>query len=142
LESEEVVTEEGAEGYIQFRDGMRGAGQPVQNVATVDGGSVSFCAEDLFVDIVPVQIGASIVGDANGDARNDIADPSWIINERCRDGEPSRCREASDANADGLLDLSDGTYLIQYLFFAGSAPVGSLECAINPNSTVESCPAG
>src|SRR5690606_20101758 len=27
LESEEVVTEEGAEGYIPFRDGMRGAGQ-------------------------------------------------------------------------------------------------------------------
>jgi hypothetical protein len=143
--SEGVVTEAGAEASLSFKDGLTGAGQPVNNVATVGGKTAEYCAlaqQVLEIDIVPVQVGSFIAGDANGDARLDIGDPIWIINELFRSGLPSLCRAATDANGDDLIDLSDATHIIQYLFFAGAAPSGSLTCAIDDAVTPEECPFG
>jgi hypothetical protein len=118
----------GAAGTVSGVDGLVGAGQPVDNVATVGGKTVTYsCIQsaNIVYDAPPVQ--RFRPGNANSDLRLDIADPIWIINELFREGTPSSCRAATDANGDGLIDLSDATFLINYLFFSGAAP-SSLDC--------------
>ena len=54
----------------------------------------------------------------------DIADPIWILSELM--GDPccvTTCKEAADANNDGLgPDVSDAVHLINYLFDGGPEP--------------------
>ena len=103
---------------VRFVDGLRGSGQPVSNRFTVRGQSVEP------VHLVPLAIRFSddtrfVRGDANGDEKVDVADAVWCINELVRRGAPAPCQRATDVNGDGLYDLSDPMYLIQWLFLSG-----------------------
>ncbi|MBI4602781.1 MAG: hypothetical protein HY721_12560 [Planctomycetes bacterium] len=105
-------------GLVRFRDGLRGSGQPVQNILTVDGRSVAP------LHFVPLEIRrAGVVlfrrGDANDDGKVNIADAVWIVNELVRRGPPTRCERAADSNGDGLRDLSDAVYMVHWLFLSG-----------------------
>lgn len=113
---------EGASASASFQDGLTGSGQPVNNVATVAGATVSFlCAQTHNLNFVktdnPVQR-----GEANGDGRTDLADPIYTINFLFRNGPGFACEAAADANGDGMTDLSDATFVVAYLFLSGPAP--------------------
>ncbi len=136
---------------IEFKDGLRGAGQPVPNVITVKGGTV-FAAgyRNLRIKLgAVVEEQVFIRGDPNDDGKSNIADPIWIVNELVRQGPKTACQDAADANDDGLIDLSDAMYLIQWRFLAGPQPkapfpkcgpdaeVDGLSC---PKGSVKACP--
>jgi hypothetical protein len=128
---------------LKGEDGLVGSGQPVNNVATVNGATETFgCIQSVNVTFTKPSIGSFKSGDGNGDARIDIADPIYLINNLFRDGPDFPCQESADANGDQVTDLSDATYMIAYLFQAGPVPVGDLECHTSESSTPESCPSG
>lgn len=136
---------------LTFKDGLQGAGQPVLNVFTVGGATVAGCNTNV-ADVTvrfgtfgpPVRFFRR--GNANGDAKVNIADPIWIINEVFREGPKSGCEAALDVNGDDMLDASDAVYLIDYLFKGGSPPpapfgecgepTGTLTCEVSTDDCV------
>jgi hypothetical protein len=129
---------------IRFLDGLVGQGQPVPNVITVKGNTVTpGHLISLEVKKGTVQAKRFKRGDANDDGKVNIADPIWIINELVRSGPPTACKGAADANDDGLVDLSDAMYLIQWRFLGGSAPTAPFPaCGNDPTDDALECPAG
>jgi len=135
---------------IMFMDGLRGSGQPVQNILTVNGNSVTptnLISLDVKCQAGPPPSGKFVRGNANDDGKVNIADPIWIINELVRKGPKTKCQDAADANDDGQMDLSDAMYLIQWRFLAGpapSAPFGGIPagCGTDPTADSLDCAAG
>jgi hypothetical protein len=79
-------------------------------------------------------------GNANADARTDIADPIFILAYLFSSGAPPPCADAADANDDGALDLADGVYILQSLFAGGPAmpaPFGA--CGIDATADALDC---
>lgn len=114
-------------GTIGPKDGLRGSGQPVANVATVGGETVGYClSPDLDVSFIVPPVSDFVSGELNSDGRLDIADPIYLINAMFRGGPPVACPAAADVNADGEFgDVSDAVYIISYLWEGGPPPVGS-----------------
>lgn len=135
---------EGGSSTLRIFDGLRGSGQPVASVITVDGGSRRACnmtSARLFIEHIHGDDSHRFIrGNANGDLRFDIADPIWIVNELYLEGPPSQCPDDSDSNDDGIVDASDVVYLIEYLFRAGSSPpTPFLECGADPTPDETDC---
>jgi len=130
-----------AVGNVAFVNGMQGSGQPVQNVATIEGGTSEFvCMQAAQVVIRPVVDPTFLRGDANGDAKVDIADPIWIVNELFRGGPASGCQKAADANDDGTVDVTDVTSLVSYQFMGGDAPALPFpDCGTDPTEDELEC---
>jgi hypothetical protein len=63
-----------------------------------------------------------IRGDANNDARLDIADGIWIINNLFYAGPDTACKPAADSNNDGLRNIADAVYLFNYQLQPGATP--------------------
>jgi hypothetical protein len=134
---------------LKFKDGLVGSGEPVPLVITIGGDSASACNFTSASVRVVFRLGGPPPGAefrrgfVNPDMKFDIADPIWIINDLFRDGPPTPCQDAADANDDGVYDSSDAVYLINYLFKAGPAPVGpSGECALDPTEDTLECAGG
>ncbi len=102
-----------------FADGLTGSGQPVTNLFTVRGATHNPRRR------IPLEIrrGSRFRrGDANDDARVDLADAIWILNELVRDGPRTPCRLAADANDDARVDVSDAIWIAHYRFLHGPPP--------------------
>ena len=101
---------------------------------------VSGC-ELTFVSVDPV---AKFVRcDANGDARIDLSDSVWLLNELFQDGRPTPCLIARDCNHDGNVNLTDAIYLLLYLFSGGPTPSPPFpDCGSVDGMTPEDCPGG
>lgn len=114
------------EGNLLWRDDMQGAGQPVQNVATVSGATQDFgCCENAHISFhtqAVAQVSDFIRCDPNNDGRSNIADAIWIINELVRKGPATACSAAADCNSDDNRDLTDAVFSIAYQFQGGAAP--------------------
>jgi hypothetical protein len=66
-------------------------------------------------------VNGGVIGDANGDAKIDIADVFFLVNHLFSSGPLPI--GPSDVNADFEVDVSDAFYLINYLFGGGDPPV-------------------
>jgi hypothetical protein len=88
----------------------------------VNGGSFTPSYDDGSITLNPVVTSDFLRGDANGDARVNVADAIWIIYELFINGPASTCPIAKDANSDGAYDLGDPTYIINYRFLEGAEP--------------------
>lgn len=114
------------EGNLLWRDDMQGAGQPVQNVATVSGATQDFgCCENAHISFhtrAAPEASDFIRCDPNNDSRINIADAIWIINELVRKGPATACAAAADCNSDENRDLTDAVFAIAYQFQGGMAP--------------------
>jgi hypothetical protein len=107
---------------LKLTNRVRG-GQPIINIVTLDGASVNACNQNtVAIRIRHIASRSFLRGNANADARLDIGDPVWILNDLFHDGRPSPCGDAADSNDDGRLDISDAVHLIRYLFLTGAAP--------------------
>jgi hypothetical protein len=110
---------------IEFLDGLQGPGNPVINVATLDGLSHRPSATRNLT-LVPKGLRSVpfIRGDANRDLKVNIADIISIVYAviPSLDGESVLCVGSGDANSSGGMDLGDATYLIAWLFLAGPEP--------------------
>jgi hypothetical protein len=138
---------DGGASPIAFDDGLRGSGQPVRNVLTVMGQTVT-PVHFISLAIRRVPGNSFVRGDPNGDGRIDLADAVWSVNELVRGGRPSLCPRAADVNGDDRYDLSDPIFLASYLFRGGRpipAPFpscgtdGDTELAC-PEESVRYCP--
>jgi hypothetical protein len=128
---------------IMFMDGLVGAGKAVPNL-------ISAVSELPIETMVHLEIQSEGLpapkrfrrGDANDDAKVNIADPIWIINELVRQGPPTECKSAADANDDGRVDLSDSMYLIAWRFQGGPSPPapGVTNCGTDPTEDTLACP--
>ena len=135
-------------GSLTFVDDLRGSGQPVKNAITVNGNTANnVCnfATPANVGVVfrlkAAPQGAKYVrGNLNGDAKINIADAIWIINELFRSGPSNGCPAASDINGDGVEDAADALYLATYLFKSGPQPPAPFPgCALDPADPTK-CP--
>ena len=140
---DDLGTPELGPGTIRFENGLRGSGQPVNNVLTIESTSVS-PIHLISLEARRVGPGGSFVrGDANDDGRVDLSDAIWIINYLVRGGPPTACRRAVDVNDDGRHDLSDPIYLVQYRFLGGAViPSPYPDCGKDRRQTDSNCPEG
>ncbi|HVR74265.1 MAG TPA: hypothetical protein VMT52_08035, partial [Planctomycetota bacterium] len=132
-----------------------GGDRPLEILAVVGGESIVPDSSDTkTINLIPRGVidGADrfIRGDANNDARVDIADGIWIINTLFYGGGATACAPAADANDDDRRDLTDAMYIFQYQLQPGRTP-GNLfpappapfpNCGSHPDATAENCPQG
>jgi hypothetical protein len=134
------------QGSIQFKDKLRGEGQPVTNVVTYLGESNRPLVQQgigfsLTVGDPPRQ--PFVRGDTNNDSRVDIADAIWLIGDLFLGGPDTLCLEAADVNADGLQDISDVAFSVNYQFLGGPhPPLPFPACGVLEEQDPERCPAG
>ena len=130
--------ETGATATLTWDDGL--GSPPVANVVVVDGASLNANFSDGSIALNPVVTVDFIRGDANSDARVNIADGVWIINELFLGGPANPCPVSSDSNGDGNTDAGDAIYIFNYRFLDGpmpSAPYPS--CGQTDGQTPEDC---
>ncbi|MGB1772141.1 MAG: hypothetical protein ACPHP7_07895, partial [Planctomycetota bacterium] len=130
--------ETGATATLTWDDGL--GSPPVANVVVVGGASLNAAFSDGSIELNPVVTVDFIRGDANNDARVNIADGVWIINELFLGGPANPCPISSDSNGDGSTDAGDAIYIFNYRFLDGpmpSAPYPS--CGQVDGQTPEDC---
>jgi hypothetical protein len=136
--------------HASFIDGLKGAGQPVANVITVNGNSKKpgeTRGLTINVTVKVVQKDNFVRGDPNNDGKEDIGDAIYIVYHvvpSLNNGQyPLACSDAGDADSSGMVDLADAIFLINHQFRAGPAPGGPYPaCGTTDASTSQSCPAG
>lgn len=137
---------------IDFTDGIQGNGMvPTKNLVSVNFESSS---PDLFNCAVCV-VGAGedvefVRGDCNFSTTSgtpvDIADAAAMVGFfflEAANHFPAPCEDACDANDDGLLDVADVVFILEYMFVAGSPPPpdpGPLEPGFDPTEDDLGCP--
>jgi hypothetical protein len=107
---------------IEYRDGLRGSGQPVNNTLTWNGKSVDPCTIPFSVHLVPVLAELFLRGDSDGDGTLDISDAVATVGYLFLGAQAPRCLDAADANDDGQLDLTDPIFCLDFLFRGGGPP--------------------
>ena len=113
---------------------------PVSNVMVVGGASLDAAFEDGAIALNPVVTVDFIRGDANADARVNIADGVWIINELFLGGPANPCPISSDSNGDGNMDAGDAIYIFNYRFLDGPMPTAPYpSCGQVGDQTPEDC---
>jgi hypothetical protein len=141
-----VQGDDGDSGQVCWRDGMRGSGQPVRNVATVNGETREYvCCQRVNITFQAPQVSDYIRCDPNNDGKNDIADAVWIVNELFRGGPATACPAAADCDSqDGMTTLNDAIFCVNYQFRGGSAPAAPFpDCGGREGlSSPAQCPSG
>ncbi len=131
---------------VAYKDGLKGAGQPVNNVITYRGSShrprvQRGIAFEIEVGRPTVQ--SFVRGDANADGKVNVADAVWLVSELFFLGPRGRCFYAGDVNGDGRKDLSDVAFLLGYQFLGGSEPPRPFPyCGVIDGQDPARCPAG
>jgi hypothetical protein len=137
----EVLLTTPGEITLTFASGNESHAAP--NIFTVD--NLSRPAKQLIPGKVRVEkpplVPAFIRGDVNLDAHVDISDAIALIDWRFSGASPPPCEDAADANTDDGLDLTDGVFILLFLFLGGDRPLppqgtpgpdpfrGDLQCA-------------
>ena len=106
---------------INFCDGINGNGSVfLYNNVVIDYRSVQdFERIDTSVLVVPQEIFQR--GDCNSDDKVDLADVATGIGSQFS-GLPILCSDACDSNDDGLINLADSVFVLNWLFKFGDAP--------------------
>jgi hypothetical protein len=132
----------GVSGQVCWRDGMRGSGQPVRNVATVGGETQTYaCCQQANVHFFIIERSDFIRCDPNNDLKSDIADAVWIVNELFRRGPATACLASADCDSNGIEELTDAVFAVNYQFRGGPAP-GAPFPACGGLEFGEACPGG
>jgi hypothetical protein len=86
-------------------------------------------------------------GDVNGDGKEDITDPIFLLGFLFLGGSATPCPDAADGNDDGRLDITDPIFLLSFLFQGGQEPPapGPRTCGADPTADslgpcASSCP--
>ncbi|MEM7260569.1 MAG: hypothetical protein AAF488_01170 [Planctomycetota bacterium] len=103
---------------VEFCNGADATGSvPIENIAVIDFQSIqAVCLHDCGIDVVPTPI--FLRSDCNSDEKVDMADAAAVLAEQLFDYVPE-CDDACDANDDGLINLGDAVWILNYLFKSG-----------------------
>jgi len=106
---------------IDFCDGINGNGQvAINNMAVINYQSIQdFLLVGATYEIIPVP--AFLRGDCNTDTQVDLADAATVIASQFQGFEVG-CLDACDSNDDGLINLADSVFLLNFLFLFGDLP--------------------
>jgi len=126
---------------VTWRDGMRGSGQPVRNVATVDGNTKNLCScQTANLTFIGIDEVPHLRCDPNSDGETNLADAVWIVSQLFRGGQIAECPDSADCNDDSSVDLSDALFATTYRFLGGEEPPAPFSetphddgaCALDP----------
>ena len=123
--------------------GLRGNGVPVRFCALI--GATSHAVDGKNLRMRQQRQPLFLRGDANLDGRLDLADAVRTVSVVVR-GASFECKAVADANGDGVVDSSDITFVLAYLFLGGAPPPAPFpECgagsAEEPSCAVSVCEA-
>ena len=113
---------EGISTTVEYRDGLQGSAQPVNNVLTWNGESITPCTLPFSVNLVRQSAGLFLRGDSDRSGTVDISDAVATVDYLFLGGPPAACLDAADANDDSRLDLADPIFCLDFLFRGGGAP--------------------
>jgi hypothetical protein len=125
LQAEEPQGADDVLASLHFVDGLVGSGQPVPNIAGVDGNSRPPCNRDSALLTIRFQAGSGnqfMRGNANGDSAVNLADAIWSFRALFLTPGESPCRDAEDANDDGAVNIADPLLLLNYQLLGGAIP--------------------
>lgn len=105
---------------IEYRDGLRGSAQPVNNIITWRGRTIVPCASSFSIKLVPAEV--FLRGDFDGGGVLDISDAVASIGYLFLGSRAPGCLDAADTNDDGRLDLADPIFCLDFLFRGGALP--------------------
>lgn len=106
---------------VEWCNGINGNGTvSLYNNAVIDFESIqNYARNDGSVVVVPEEIFQR--GDCNSDDKVDLADSATILANQFN-GFDILCPDACDSNDDGLLNMADSVYLLNWLFKFGPIP--------------------
>jgi len=107
---------------LQYRDGLRGSGQPVNNRLTHNGITIVPCLDSLQLSLLFLSGDEFIRGDSDSSVGLDISDSLRTIGYLFLGMEPPACLDAADINDDGRVDLADPVFCLDFLFRGGRPP--------------------
>jgi len=130
-----VVDPTGGEGSVTVSPApMNGPGGRVELEVfggDAEGGRVSPFQPSiapLTLRVVPARF---IRGNSNLDAAYDISDALHVLLALFQHGDGFPCADASDANDDGIVDISDAVFTLGCLFLGDACP--ATECGLDPS---------
>ncbi len=119
---------------LVYRDGMRGEGNPVENLVTYQGEACVPVTSSLDVELCGTT-GGWTPFDCNDDGRLDMSDPVCTLSMLFLGGERPACRPALDFDESGVIDISDPVAALGFLFFGSAPPFRGRNCVV-----YEDCP--
>jgi len=112
---------------------------PVTAVMVILSDGVTLTEGDMAsITLVPPtgRLRPFVRGDANNDARVDIADGVWVLSWIYRGGLEPPCQDAADANDDGTVDQADAILIIYYRLRGGEPPLPPFpSCGTDPSDS-------
>jgi hypothetical protein len=135
-----VVDPTGLEGIVTVSPSpMNGPGGSVE--LEVHGGSLEGGAAPFEPSIAPLTLrvvsARFIRGNSNLDETYDISDALHVLLALFEHGDGFPCEDASDANDDGVLDISDAVFTLGCLFLGSACPAS--DCVLDPSSDDLGC---
>ena len=121
---------------VRYVDGLRGSGQPVDNVVAHADADVDPARTAYEVSIAGTSNNAGTY-DCNTDGRINIADAQCLLNWLFLGGPDPGCREAMNFNGDDRLNIADGISGLNYLFLGGPPPPAGTGCQFYPECELE-----
>ena len=125
---------------IDFCDGINGNGMvDINNMAVIEYQSIqNFTLIGADYEIIPVP--AFLRGDCNTDTKVDLADAATVIATEFQ-GYDALCLDACDSNDDGIINLADSVYLLNFLFSFGNPTPdpGPYSSGVDPSEDALDC---
>ncbi len=112
---------------VRYVDGLRGRGQPVDNVITHDNSGVLPRTAAYEVALLGSDENA-ITYDCNTDGQVDMADAMCLINWMFLGGPAPGCLDAMEFNGDSSLNIADCISGLNFLFHNGPPPAAGVDC--------------
>jgi len=117
---------------IRYVDGLRGSGQPVDNVVAQADFDIQPSTVAYEVTLLGIDENATTY-DCNTDGRVNIADAQCLLNWLFLGGPAPGCLEAVNFNGDNRLNIADGISGLNFLFLGGPPPPAGTGCQAYPD---------
>jgi hypothetical protein len=115
---------EGSTLSVDFTDGLNGRGNvPISNTVSINNQPEPWKVVSCAVNVAGGGGRDFIRGDCNFNRRLNVADVSGMLGYLFLgpvEGFDPPCLDACDSDDTGVIDVTDATYLLNYLFIAGS----------------------
>ena len=121
---------------VRYVDGLRGTGQPVDNVVTHGNFGVLPGKTAYEVTLLGIDENA-VTYDCNVDGRVNIADAQCLLNWLFLGGTAPGCQDAMNFNGDGRLNIADGISGLNFLFLGGVPPAAGVGCQPYPDCDLQ-----